>query len=172
MIGLVEDLILGVLRDFFQHRPDITIRERYAEGLSLPLIVPTQRNRAGVVGYQNPNDRWLRTSIIEVSTFMDGPDRDEQNGYLQEACRHALFQAQRDQVEYPGIGVLNQVQGGTYARPEGDWATTSHAVQYAKLPHNVSRFESTYRVLVRPSTTFYNPYLTTTEGPNSPSDST
>lgn len=168
VIGQVEDLFLGVFRDYFKHRPDINIRERYAEDMSLPLIVPTQRNRAGVVGYQNPNDRWVRTAIVEVSTFMEGPDRDEMNGYLQEACRMALFDAQRNQLDIPGVGVINAVQGGTYARPEGDWATTTHAVQYAKLPNSVSRYEATYRVLIRPSKTFFNPFLPTPEGVNRP----
>lgn len=172
VFGQAEDLFLAILRDYFQHRPDITVRERYAEGMTLPLIVPTHRNRAGVVGYMNPHDRWLRSAIMEVSTFIDGPDRDQMNGYLQEACRHALFDAQEKQIEYPGIGVINQIQGGTYARPENDWATTTHAVQYAKLPNNVSRYETTYRLLVRPSTTFVNPFLTTTEGPNRPSKQT
>lgn len=176
VFGPVEDLVLSLLKDFFAGQevnvqgelPDFSqpqIMERYTDGLDLPLIVPLTRNRSGVIPYQTPEDRWMRSAMIELNTFAGGIDRDIVNSELQEACRHAFLEAWVNQTDYPGYGVINMVNSSVYARPDNDWATSSHVVQYSRLPQNVSRFEAIYRILVRPSRTYSNRFLSVPSGP-------
>lgn len=152
-----------MLKEYFEGQ-DVHIYEKYEEGMSLPAIVPLSANRSGMVAYQTPEDSWVRSGIIELNTIADGPERNRINADLQEACRHAIYEACYYQRDYPNFGVINKVSNSNYARPETDWATTSHAVQYAKLPANASRYEARYRILVRPSKTYTNPFLRS-EGP-------
>ncbi|MDS2171611.1 hypothetical protein Q7C18_02765 [Nesterenkonia sp. CL21] len=166
VFGALEDLILAVLRDYFKDRDDVHIYDRYSEGMDLPAVVPLSANRAGMVAYQTPEDSWARSGIIELNTFADGPNRDIVASQLQEACRHAIYEAFFKQTDYPGLGVINKVSNSNYSRPEGDWATTTHAVQYARLPNSVTRYEARYRLLIRPSKTYSNPFLSVPEGAN------
>lgn len=166
VFGALEDLLLTILDDYFKDHPEVHVYERYSEDMQLPAIVPLSANRSGMVAYQTPEDQWVRSGIVELNTIATGPDRDLVNAQLQEACRHAIYEAWFHQRDYPNHGVINKVSNSNYARPETDWATTSHAVQYAKLPSGSSRYEARYRLLVRPSATFSNPFLSTTEGNN------
>lgn len=127
--------------------------------MQLPAIIPLSANRSGMVAYQTPEDQWVRSGIVELNTLADGPDRDLTNAWLQEACRHAIYEAWYYQRDYPNHGIVNKVSNSNYARPHSDWATTSHAVQYAKLPATASRYEAQYRILVRPSKTYTNPFI-------------
>lgn len=159
--------MLAILREYFADRDDVHIYATLSEGMNLPAIVPLSANRAGMVAYQTPEDMWVRSGIIELSTIADGPDRDLIAAHLQEAARHALYEAWYHQRDYPDFGVINKISNSNFARPETDWATTSHAVQYSRLPHGASRYEARYRILVRPSVTYTNPFLSTPNGTNS-----
>jgi hypothetical protein len=165
IFGPVEDILLNVLRDYFADK-DVHIYAKYKEGIELPAIIPLNANRSGAIAYQTPEDPWVRSAMIEMNTIASGPERDVICAQLQEAARHALYEAWFAQKSYPGLGVLNKISNSAYARPESDWATSSHAVQYAKLPNGASRYESTYRILVRPprSSTYNNPFISSPEG--------
>lgn len=158
--------MLVILREYFQDRSDVHVYERYSEDMELPAVIPLSANRSGMVAYQTPADQWVRSGIVELNTIASGPDRDWLNAQLQEACRHAIYEAWHKQKDYPNYGVINKVSNSNYARPESDWATSSHAVQYAKLPNGASRYEARYRLLVRPSRTYENPFLSIPEGRN------
>lgn len=166
IFGAIEDLMLYVLKDYFKDRDDVHVYEKYSEGIKLPAVIPLSANKSGVVAYQTPEDQWVRSAMVELNTIANGPDRDLINSQLQEACRHALYEAWFHQRSYPGIGVINKVSNSNYARPESDWATSSHAVQYAKLPNGASRYEAIYRFLIRPpsASTYNNPFISTPEG--------
>lgn len=165
VFGTIEDLIITILKEYFEDK-DVTVYERYNEGAQLPCVVPLSANRSGMIAYQTPEDMWVRSAMIELNTVASGVDRDKINAQLQEACRHALYEAWYAQIDYPGIGVINKISNSNFARPESDWATSSHAVQYAKLPNGASRYEAMYRILVRPSATYSNPFLSIPEGRN------
>lgn len=164
VFGAVEDLLLNILREYFEGQ-DVHVYEKYHEGIQLPAVIPLSANKSGVVAYQTPEDQWLRSAMVELNTIASGPERDKINAQLQEACRHALYEAWFAQKTYPGIGVINKVSNSNYARPESDWATSSHAVQYAKLPNGASRYEAIYRLLIRPpkASTYDNPFIPTLE---------
>lgn len=168
IFGAVEDLFLAILSEFFKDHPDVHIYDQYSEDMELPAVIPLSANRSGMVAYQTSEDRWMRSGIIELNTIASGNDREIVNAQLQEACRHAIFEAWYHQRDYANHGSISTVSNSNYARPESDWATTSHAVQYAKLPAGASRYEARYRVLVRPSRTYDNPFLSKNPGRNIP----
>lgn len=165
VFGPIEDILLKVLKDYFADK-DVHVYGKYAEGLELPAVIPLSANRSGAIAYQTPQDPWVRSAMIELNTIAVGPERDVICAQLQEAARHAIYEAWFNQRSFPGLGVINKVSNSNYARPESDWATSSHAVQYAKLPNGASRYESIYRLLIRPpaASTYSNPFIPTPEG--------
>lgn len=164
IFGPVEDLLLGILRPFFWGK-DVLVAESFYNDMSLPAVIPLHSRRSGNVGYQNKDQAFTESCIIEVNTICEGPEAKTQNAELQEACKHALFHAWRDQVVVPGVGCINTIQAGSKATEQSDWATNTGVVQYATLPAGAVRYESIYKLLLRPDTdpsATKNRYLTPT----------
>lgn len=160
VFGAVEDLLLGILRPFFEGT-DANVYAGYFDGMVLPAIVPLHARRSGGVTYQNADQAFTEATLIEVNTICEGPNADLQSAELQEACRHALLQAQREQITVPGVGAINRIQASTKATRQPDWATATGIVQYATLPLGAVRYEAVYKLLLRPdaSTPTTNRYL-------------
>lgn len=149
VFGAVEDLMLGVLRPFFTGT-DVKVEAAYYEGMRLPAVIPLHARRSGGVTYQNADQAFTEAALIEVNTICEGVDADLWNAELQEACRHALILAQRNQLVVPGVGVINRIQASTKATRQTDWATATGLVQYATLPAGAVRYEAVYKLLLRP----------------------
>lgn len=149
VFGAVEDLLLGIFRPFFAGT-DAYVSAAYHEGMKLPAIIPLHARRSGGITYQNSDQAFTEAALIEVNTITEGLNADADGAELQEACRHALLLAQRRQLVIPGVGVINRIQSSTKATRQSDWATASGLVQYATLPAGAIRYESIYKLLLRP----------------------
>lgn len=149
VFGAVEDLLLGIFRPFFAGT-DATVSAAYYEGMKLPAVIPLHARRSGGITYQNSDQAFTEAALIEVNTITEGANADADGAELQEACRHALLLAQRQQLVIPGVGVINRIQSSTKATRQSDWATATGLVQYATLPAGALRYESIYKLLLRP----------------------
>jgi hypothetical protein len=160
VFGSVETLCQEIFRDYFAGQ-NITIETLYTEGMQTPIIVGRQDRRSGTLALHSNDDRFLLSAIVSVNTITMGPDADDDAAYLQEACRLALRRAQRLQLDIPNGGVINTLEVSTHPAKANDWQTATSVVQYASLPKEAVRFESIYRMLIRPpeQSTIINPFL-------------
>lgn len=118
--------------------------------MPLPAIIARRERRSGTVANKTKDDRFLRPSVISINTFTHGVDADEIGEELHEAVQIALRTAQVDQWVIPDAGVISVLENSTTASRVADWATSTGVVQYASLPKGWVRYESIYRLLIRP----------------------
>jgi hypothetical protein len=163
IFGPVEDLMLGILRPFFEDK-GVLVAEAFYEGMTLPAVIPLHSRRSGNVGFQNKDQAFTEPALIEMNTICEGPEAKRENAELQEAVKHALFLAWRRQIVVPGVGVINRIQAGSKATEQSDWATSTGVVQYSTLPASAIRYEAIYKLLLRPdrSSSTTNRFLTPT----------
>lgn len=147
--GPVEDLMIGILRPFFAGK-GVTVYPEYEEGMQLPAVVPIHSRRSGTTPFSGGDIRFTQPAIVEMNTICDGPDSDDLNADLQEACRIALVQAWMKQTVIPSVGSINRIDNSTKATHVSDWATSTGVVQYANLPAGANRYEAVYRLILRP----------------------
>lgn len=162
VFGSVDDLILGVMRDFFAGHDDIHIGSLYSAGLEPPMVIVRRERRSGTPSVDSDDDRFIQPAIVSVNTITSGPDADQLSEELQEACRIAIRLAQQNQVVIPGCGVISRITNSIEPSRVTDWATSTGVVQYSSLPKGWTRYESVYRILIRPpeQTTVQNRYVT------------
>lgn len=171
VFGAVEDLVIGLLRPYFTRLqeaggPEVHVYTSYQEDMRTPGILCLNTRRTGIEAYSTNDDNWVRSVVLEVNTFADGAEAERDAADLQEVVRHIFMDAQRRQVVIPNVGVLNKVTSPVMATQHTDWATASGPVQYAKLPHGITRYEGRYRLLMRPSATYDNKFLFPFNGSN------
>jgi hypothetical protein len=150
IFGSVDDLLLKIMRDFFVDHPEIHIGSLYASGLQPPIIIVRRERRSGQASIDSTDDRFIQPAIVSVNTITSGPDADQLGEEIQEACRIAIREAQQNQVTYPGLGSISAITNSVEPSRVADWATSTGQVQYASLPKGWTRFESVYRLLIRP----------------------
>ena len=149
VFGDTNRLMMAILNDFFAGQ-DIAIRTLFSEEMPTPAIVARRERRNGNGEARNADDRFMEPAVISVNTLTSGLEAESEGSELQEMCRIALRQAQLEQRVYPGLGHIAKIENSTSASRVNDWATTTGIVQYASLPKGVIRFESVYRLLIRP----------------------
>ena len=152
VFGSSNRLVLAVLREFFAGQ-DIQIRSLYSEGISTPAIIARAERRSGTVSHDSADSRYMKPVIISINTLTSGLEAESDGDDLQEMCRVALIEAQRKQKVFPGFGHISNIENSTVASKVSDWATSTGVVQYAALPKGVVRYESIFRLLIRPPTT-------------------
>lgn len=162
IFGSVDDLMLAVLRSFFEGHGDIHIGSLFSSALAPPIIIVRRERRSGQASVDSSDDRFIQPAIISVNTITEGPDADALGEELQEACRIAIREAQQNQVVVPGCGYISSITNSVEPSRVSDWATSTGVVQYASLPKGWCRYESVYRLLIRPpdQATVNNRYVT------------
>ena len=151
VFGSVDELLLGVLRRFFaENAPGVHIGTLVTPNMPLPAIVARSERRSGTIANKVTDDRFLRPAVISVKTFPAGVDADEAGEELQEAIHQAFRRAHDEQWVIPDAGVINTLDNSTVPSRVSDWATSTGVVQYAALPKGWVRYESIWRLLIRP----------------------
>ncbi len=155
----VEDLLLELLWPLEDEIPGLTIRSLIPEGVECPFVLVRREPGAyssasfGLAG----DDRYLQRAVVKVNTFTDDPDGDAKGALLQDVIRRRLSACWRRQITVPGMGSIARIQTSAPAQRVSDWATSTGVVQYANLPKGAHRYEATYGLVVRPSTTSRDP---------------
>lgn len=161
IFGSVDELLLGVLRNALAD-DQVHIGTLYSEGLTPPIVIVRRDRRSGSLGLENDDDRFMQSAVVSVNTLTAGENADEDGEELHEACRIAIREAHLNQTVIPGCGHIAAVLNSITPARVSDWATSSGAVQYASLPKGWVRFESVYRLLIRPpdQSTVNNRFIT------------
>ena len=147
--GSVDELVREILTNFFASQ-DVHVYTTFSENMQTPAIIARRDRKSGTLALATKDDRFMQSAIIMISTITDGPDADEMGEELQEMCRWALRQAQQMQVSIPGCGSIAVLEESMHPAKVADWQTSTSVVQYASLPKNAARYETIFRLLVRP----------------------
>lgn len=149
VFGPAEDLMLGVFKEYFDPA-QVSISTMFESGMRFPAIIARQDRTSGGATLNTADPRFVMPTLVSVDTLCSGPNADEECAQLQEAARHAVYQAWTKQLIVPGIGYISKIENISYAYRASDWATSTGVVQYASLPSGVVRYERRYRLHVRP----------------------
>jgi hypothetical protein len=147
--GSVDELLREIFTQFFVGQ-DVHVYTTFQENMKTPAIIARRDRKSGTLALATRDDRFMQSAIIMVSTITEGPDADEMGEELQEMCRYALRQAQQMQVSVPGCGSIAVLQESIHPSKVADWMTSTSVVQYASLPKNAARYETVFRLLIRP----------------------
>lgn len=170
VFGHLEDIMRGILIPFFQGQ-NVYVATVFEDGLPLPCVVARQERRSGAATHFVSDNRFLMPALLSVDTLTTGLDADQDGADLQEAVRIAIHEAWHHQTIIPGAGYIARIENSTKPSRVSDWATSSGPVQYASLPKHVLRYESNYRLLMRPDqdqTHVTNPFVRQVIPPNPP----
>lgn len=161
VFGSLERLALGIFDPFFEGM-GVTVTPLFQEGMTLPVVMARNDTASGSTGAYRSDFRFLRPVVLSVDTITAGINADDEASQLQEACRIALQEAWEKQITVPGVGYISKIENSTMASRKSDWATSTGPVQYASLPRGAMRYESNYRLLIRPDqdqANVENPYV-------------
>jgi hypothetical protein len=117
-----------------------------------PAIICRHERRSGTVSHDPADSRYLKPIIVSINTITSGLEAEADGDQLQEMCRVALVEAQLKQTAFPGLGHISNIENSTVASKVSDWATSTGVVQYAALPKGAVRYESIFRLIIRPPT--------------------
>lgn len=141
----VEDILLGVLRT---QLPGIDVQTLIQYQQGFPFVLA---RAYGSWGDWDGDPRFLDAAQVNIHTFCDGVNADEESALLSEAVRVVL----RDSINVPvmkdgkSLGHLTKADMMVRPRRVTDWATATGPVQYADLPQGVFRWETVYHVEIR-----------------------
>jgi hypothetical protein len=160
VFGSVDDLLVALMRSFFAGH-NMHIGTVFSSGIEPPIIIVRRERRSGQASIDATDDRFIQSAIVSVNTITAGPDADALGEQLQEACRIAIREAQQNQTEFPGSGSISAITNSIEPSKVSDWATSTGVQQYASLPKGWTRYESVYRLLLRPpeQSLVTNPYI-------------
>ena len=147
--GSVDEMLREILTNFFTGQ-DVHVYTTFQENMQTPAVIARRDRKSGTLALATRDDRFMESAIVMVSTITEGPDADELGEELQQMCRYALRQAQQQQVSIPGCGSIAVLQESIHPSRVADWQTSTSVVQYASLPKNASRYETVFRLLIRP----------------------
>lgn len=143
----IEDIVLAVLRAGLS---DVPVLSMIPSKMYVPQVF-IRRNHG--MGDWHGDYRFVDFARITVDTFthdatgLEGGDL--QGALLQEAIRQVLYQAQRTNWYDPSLGSIKTVRMVSEPSRVTDWATSAGPVQYADLPSEWTRYESTYKITIR-----------------------
>lgn len=152
VFGNTDGLLMAIFRQFFAGQ-QIQIGTLFVEGMATPAIIARRERRSGNGEARASDDRFLEPAVVSINTLTSGLEAESDGAALQEMCRIALRQAQQRQLTFPGLGHISAIENSTAASRVSDWATSTGVVQYATLPKGVVRYESVFRLLIRPPVT-------------------
>ena len=135
--------MLALMRAAF---PDMPVHSLIPLHPTFPFLL-VRRHRP--IGQWSGDPRFTDTGVIEVQAFTQGINGDEEGALISEAVRVALRDAWLSHARIPGLGSVIEIQLDDEPHRAADWATSTGPVQYADLPAQVTRYESTYRVEIR-----------------------
>lgn len=166
--GSVDDLMLAIFKDFFEGQ-NVHVGSLFQSALEPPMVIVRRERRSGQASIDSTDDRFIQPAIVSVNTITAGPDADMLGEQMQEACRIAIREAQQNQVYVTGCGSISAITNSIEPSRVSDWATSTGVVQFASLPKGWTRFESVYRLLIRPpeQSTVSNPFVTNRNTPPS-----
>lgn len=148
VIGDPVDLMLHILEPL--KAKGVHVYSAFEDDMELPAVVPLFSRRSGESAFNGYDIGRTRVALLEMNTITEGPDADDDGHQLQEACRKLIIEAWMNQVEVPGVGVINRITNTILGSAVSDWQTSTGVVQYANLPAGAQRFEAVYRLLLRP----------------------
>lgn len=149
VFGPPNKLVLAIMRSFFAGQ-DIHIGSLFTETMPTPAIITRHERRSGTISHDPADSRYLKPVIVSINTVTSGLEAEAEGEQLQEMCRVALVQAQLNQVTFPGLGHISNIENSTVGSRVSDWATSTGIVQYATLPKGAVRYESIFRLIIRP----------------------
>jgi hypothetical protein len=152
VFGPTDALLMAIFREFFAGQ-DIRIGTLFTEDMPTPTIIARRERRSGNGELSGVDDRWMQPALVSVNTLTSGLEAEADGAALQEMCRLALRQCVYEQKAYPKLGHISAIENSTSASRVSDWATSTGVVQYATLPKGVVRYESVFRLLIRPPVT-------------------
>lgn len=139
----IEDIVLAILRERI---PDIPVGTLIAPHQDVPFVLV---RRSPEFDRWRGDPRFLESVAVDIQVICSGIDSDDDAALLSEAVRVALRDAADEKVVYPGLGSLHHHTQTISAHRRPDWATATGPVQYADLPTEHTRYESTHRLVVR-----------------------
>lgn len=148
----IEDMLLAILRAGL---PGIQVKSAIEAHQTFPLVL-VRRSPSNFS--QRPGDaRFVISAEVDVHTFCEDPDGDQDASLLAEAVRVVLRDAWRNQTVVPGIGHITHFEMSAAPRRVSDWATATGPVQYADLPTGVWRYQTDYSLEVKKAPTLSLP---------------
>lgn len=135
----IEDFFLPVLRDGLG--PSVTVGATIPQDTPFPFVLA--RRLPGSFEFSS-DGRFLEGGLLLINTFTVGIDGDADGARLQEAVRVVLRNAWLNRVIVPGVGHLYGIRRVAEPHRSPDWATSVGPVQYADLPSDTWRYESSY----------------------------
>lgn len=137
----VEDLCLALLPGSL---PGVNVQSLIEDNQTFPLVLP---RRAGDWGEWDGDPRFLDACQLNVATFCEGIDADQDAALLAEAVRVVLLGSRN--VVVPGKGHMTKIEMVRSPQRRPDWATSVGPVQYADLPTGVVRYETAFRIEIK-----------------------
>lgn len=147
--GSADEMFVELFRRFFDGQ-GIYIGTVFEPGIPIPAIVTRRERRSGTQGMGTKDERFLRSIVMSVNVLTEGLDADADGEALSDMCYRALLEAHANQIVIPGHGHIASIVNASTVAREADWATSTGVVQYASLPKGVVRYETIYRLLIRP----------------------
>lgn len=143
LVGFVplEDVAQKALRLQFSEVPVQTL---ISATQTFPFILV---RRGDDWGRWQGDSRFVTSGLLQVQTFAEGLNADEDAALLGEAVRVALYASVN--IALPDAGHITRVDPISLPHRMADWASATGPVQYADLPNGVVRYESTYEVAYR-----------------------
>lgn len=149
VFGEVDKLLLDLFREAFDGM-NVHVGTRFSEKLHPPMVLARNEKRSGSAFITRGDSRFVKPELITLNTFGEGVNADKLAGQLQEACRIALMDAWQTQRYFPGSGTISTLELASPGSRVSDFATSTGVVQYAALPAGWERYESVWRLQIRP----------------------
>lgn len=141
----MEDLLLALFR---RGLPQLEVHTLIppSDYLDFPFVLA---RRAAPVGAWRGDPRFIDRGRVVLSVFAEDPDGENKGILISEAIRIMFRTAWLEHWHFPGLGSIVEIK--MYQEPNrvADWATATGPVQFADLPGNVWRTESSYEFIVR-----------------------
>lgn len=143
----IEDVVLNVLRE---RHPDIEFFSLIPYN-QLDLIdgfVLVRRISGN--GYWSGRSHLLDSGQFLIQVYTRDPDGDWKGAMISDGIRASLEAAGTEHKYYPGIGSIVRLRCIEEPVRKTDWITATGPVQFADLPTGFTRYESRFRITVRP----------------------
>lgn len=142
----IEDVVLNVLRE---RHPDIEFYSLIPyDQLGMDGFVLIRRTSGN--GYWSGRSQLLDAGQFLVQVYTQDPDGDWRGAMISEGVRASLEAAGKEHRYYPGIGSIVRLRCVEEPVRKTDWVTATGPVQFADLPTGYTRYESRFKITVRP----------------------
>lgn len=141
----LEDLLLAL---FKRGLPQLEMHTLIppSDYIGFPFVLA---RRAQPVGNWRGDPRFIDRGRVLLSVFTEDPDGENKGILISEAIRIMFRQAWLEHWNFPGLGSIVEIKMVHEPNRVADWATATGPVQFADLPGNVWRTESSYEFIIR-----------------------